>query len=151
MQSKTTCWPAVRNVAARRDWFHPSAGAGLFSEAAWDAAARTLRLSGREIQVVQAVFKERTEFAIADDLGITPRTVHMHFERLYRKLKVTNRVGLVLRIMEECLPRTATAAEPPRPNQHPAPPADHARPGPGQAPADVFLDGSSNASFPDGG
>jgi DNA-binding CsgD family transcriptional regulator len=62
-----------------------------------------LRLSGRELQIVRGVFDNHKETAIAADLGIAARTVNTHMERLYRKLTVTTRVALVLRVMKEVL------------------------------------------------
>ncbi len=53
------------------------------------------------------MFDDRTEFAIAADLGITRRTVHTHFERLHRKLAAADRLQLVLRVMTEFLVSTA--------------------------------------------
>jgi len=90
---------AVANVECR----HPLAGSALLSEADWTETARALRLSGRELQIVRGVFDNRKETAIATDLGIAPRTVDTHLERLYRKLSVTTRVALVLRVMAEVL------------------------------------------------
>jgi DNA-binding NarL/FixJ family response regulator len=73
----------------------------MLSEQAWNEMARSLNLSGRELQIVQGVFDDSTELAIATNLGISRRTVCTHCERLYRKLRVTGRVKLVMRIMEE--------------------------------------------------
>jgi len=98
-------FPAAAQVraAAKVECCHPKAGSALLSEADWAETARTLRLSGRELQIVRGVFDCRKETAIATDLGIAPRTVDTHLERLYRKLTVTTRVALVLRVMEEVL------------------------------------------------
>ena len=78
-------------------------GAAMFSDQAWQEIAHRLRLSGQELRIIRGVFDGRKESAIAFDLGISPHTVHTHFERLHRKLAVTDRVELVLRIMEEFL------------------------------------------------
>jgi DNA-binding NarL/FixJ family response regulator len=78
-------------------------GATMFSDQAWREIARRLRLSGQELRIVRGVFDGRKESAIAMDLGISPHTVHTHFERLHHKLGVADRVELVLRIMEEFL------------------------------------------------
>jgi DNA-binding NarL/FixJ family response regulator len=80
-----------------------SLGAAMLSDLAWQEIARSLRLSGRELQIVRAMFDDRTESAMAADLGMTKRTVHTHFERLHRKLGVADRLQLVLRVMEEFL------------------------------------------------
>ena len=75
----------------------------MFSKPAWQEIARSLKLSGQELQIVRGVFDDYTEFAIASNLQVSPHTVHTHCERLYRKLAVTDRVKLVLRIMDEFL------------------------------------------------
>jgi DNA-binding NarL/FixJ family response regulator len=81
-------------------------GAAMFSEPAWQEIARSLKLSGQELQIVRGVFDDCTEFAIANNLRVSPHTVHTHCERLYRKLAVTDRVKLVLRITDEFLALT---------------------------------------------
>jgi DNA-binding NarL/FixJ family response regulator len=104
-------FPAAAQVraAAKVECNHAVPGSALLSEADWAVAARALRLSGRELQIVRGVFDCRKETAIAADLGIAPRTVDTHMERLYRKLTVTTRVALVLRVMEQVLrPRAAS-------------------------------------------
>jgi DNA-binding CsgD family transcriptional regulator len=63
----------------------------------------SLRISDRELQIIQRIFDDRKEFAIADDLTISVHTVHTHLERVYRKLGVSSRVGLVLSILSEYL------------------------------------------------
>lgn len=83
-------------------------GAAMFSEQAWDEIARSLKLSGRELQIVREVFDDNTEFAIARNLNLSPHTVHTHCERLYHKLGVTDRVKLVLRVTNEFIALTFT-------------------------------------------
>ena len=73
----------------------------MLSEQAWAEIARSLTLSARELQIVRGIFDNRTEFAIAADLGISPNTVHTHQRRLYRKLGVTDRVKLILAVTTE--------------------------------------------------
>jgi DNA-binding CsgD family transcriptional regulator len=75
----------------------------MLSEGAWAELGRSLELSGRELQMVCAVFDGRKESEIAGELGISPHTVHTYFERLHRKLAVSGRAGVVLRVMQECL------------------------------------------------
>lgn len=87
--------------------FPAATGSALLSAGDWVEAASQLRLSGRELQILRGVFDCRKDTALAADLGIAPRTVATHFERLYRKMKVTNRVALVLRVVE-----TVRAARP---------------------------------------
>jgi len=81
----------------------------MFTEEIWKEIARSLKLSGRELQIVQAVFDDYTEFTIANNLDVSPHTIHTYCERLYHKLAVTDRVKLVLRIMDEFVALTAAS------------------------------------------
>lgn len=83
-------------------------GAAMFSKQAWDEIARSLKLSGRELQIIKDIFDDLTEYAIAAHYGVSPHTVHTYCERLYHKLAVNDRVKLVLRITDEFLTLTAT-------------------------------------------
>jgi len=75
----------------------------VFSNETWRVLADSLRLSHRESQIVPALLDDRKEIAIAADLGISRHTVHTHTERLYRKMGVTSRVGLVRCVFIEYL------------------------------------------------
>jgi DNA-binding NarL/FixJ family response regulator len=84
-------------------------GRSILPYAAWNLIANSLRISDRELQIIQGIFDDHKEFAIALDLAISMHTVHSHLERLYRKLGVSSRVELVLCILSEylsCLPPT---------------------------------------------
>ena len=78
-------------------------GRSILPPDAWEVIAHSLRISGRELQIIQEIFDDRKESAIADDLTISVHTVHTHLERLYRKLGVSTRVGLVVCILSEYL------------------------------------------------
>jgi len=93
------------NSPASHNWRCPL-GAAMFSDRAWGEIAHSLRLSGRELQIVRGVFDDRTEFAIANNLHLSPHTVHTHCERLYHKLAVTDRVKFVLRVTNEFIALT---------------------------------------------
>ncbi len=82
-------------------------GSAIFSDQAWAEIARSLKLSRRELQIVRGVFDDQTEFTTSANLGISSHTVHTHVERLHRKLSVTDRVKLVLRLTDEFLRLTA--------------------------------------------
>jgi DNA-binding CsgD family transcriptional regulator len=71
----------------------------VLSKVAWAEVARSLRLSVRELQVVQGVFDDATEECIAARLGISPHTVHTHIRRLHQKLSVRTRTQLVVRVV----------------------------------------------------
>lgn len=79
------------------------AGTALLSDQAWSEIARSLDLSGREVQIARAVLEDHKEVAVAEELGIAPRTVHTHVERLYRKLGVSDHSQLLARLFREFL------------------------------------------------
>ncbi len=112
----TDRWNAVR--AAPK-----SLGSEIFSEEIWAEIARSLKLSRRELQVVRGVFDDRTEYNIANELGISPHTVHTYLDRLHRKLGVVDRVQLVLCIMREFVLLTLSSVQPPAGSAHATEPA----------------------------
>jgi DNA-binding NarL/FixJ family response regulator len=79
------------------------AGRLVFSDDIWRDLTRSLKLSRRESEILQAVFDDHKESLIANNLGISSHTVHTHLERLYRKLGVSSRVTLVSRVFVEYL------------------------------------------------
>jgi DNA-binding CsgD family transcriptional regulator len=112
-------------------------GASLLSDLAWHEIGRTLGITKRELQIVQSVFDNQHEADIAKRFKISPHTVHMHLNRLFKKLTVTSRTELVLRIMQEMVTLTLseTAVLPPICPRHQSgdcclhnPPASPAKP-----------------------
>src|SRR5579864_4051448 len=69
----------------------------------WLHVARRLRLSWREMQIVQYSFDDRKLDHIAGDLGISPKTVDTYIQRLYTKLHVSSRPQLILRVIADYL------------------------------------------------
>lgn len=69
--------------------------------------ASVVRLTERELDVANLLRQGATNAAIADRLGISPRTVERHVERILRKLRIRSRhlVGLALDTAGEPLPR----------------------------------------------
>jgi DNA-binding NarL/FixJ family response regulator len=81
-------------------------GLSLFPLSVWPNLGMALRLSRREMQIVQGVFQDRKEESIASELGISPHTVNTYFQRLYNKLRVCSRPQLIVRVMAEYLAMT---------------------------------------------
>ncbi len=69
----------------------------------WRSIAGALSLSARELQFVQGVFRGDSERMIADHLGISRHTVHTYSDRVYRKLHISGRTELVVRVFAEYL------------------------------------------------
>ena len=104
MRKVRTCVPAEASSACNRERF---VGSSMFSPEAWAQIARSLGLSGRELQIVRGTFDDKTEFDMAADLHISPSTIHTHVERLHHKLVITDRAQLLLRVTQEFIALTA--------------------------------------------
>jgi DNA-binding CsgD family transcriptional regulator len=63
----------------------------------------TYNLTERELEILRLVSDGRTNRAIANSIGTSPRTVAKHLENIYRKLGVTSRAAAV-----HLLARTST-------------------------------------------
>jgi DNA-binding NarL/FixJ family response regulator len=85
-----------------------SRGSAAFDAKTWGLIQKSLQLSPRELDIVQGVFDDKLETAIAAELGVSAHTVHTETGRLRRKLNAHDRVSLVLLIMEEFLKLTAS-------------------------------------------
>jgi DNA-binding CsgD family transcriptional regulator len=68
-------------------------------DAEWSDLARVLRLSAREIQVVQGIFRDHAAARIASELGISEHTVRTYTRRVFRKLNVSSRSGVVVQVL----------------------------------------------------
>lgn len=75
----------------------------LLSDRRWRLIAIRLRLSQREFQIVRHIFDGEKEIVVAAALDISVHTVHTHVKRLYQKLGVGDRCGLLIRVFEAYL------------------------------------------------
>ncbi|MBL8746029.1 MAG: helix-turn-helix transcriptional regulator [Phycisphaerae bacterium] len=96
-------WPEGTQPVKRPQRRIPPDGRDVLTNSEWTAVGLALRLSPRELQIVQAVFDDKKEAAIADDLGISSHTVHTHLERLYRKVGARGRTTMAVRVLAEHL------------------------------------------------
>lgn len=69
----------------------------------WGAVLVFLRLSKRQCEIVELILRDFPEVSIAYELSISPRTVHAHLERLYRKLGVHSRCQLIIAVFDAYL------------------------------------------------
>jgi hypothetical protein len=69
----------------------------------WDALAARHELSPLEVLLVQGVYHDWQEQAIARRLGIQKDTVHKYFQRLYKKVGVSDHLLLVQFVLRDLL------------------------------------------------
>lgn len=88
---------AVRQVAAGKDYVHPSLGAALLAPDVQAArpAGPGGELSDREVEVLVLIANGLTNAEIAEDLYVSVRTVETHRAHIYQKLNVRTRAELV--------------------------------------------------------
>jgi DNA-binding NarL/FixJ family response regulator len=91
---------------------HSSSLSSFLGDAAWERMAQKLRLSRREVQILQAMLEDQKEPAIARRLEMSPRTVHTHIERLHGKLSVRSQPELIIKILTLFLMMTAEPDSP---------------------------------------
>ena len=63
----------------------------------WSYLERRYRLTDRELQVGKLACQGFTNKEIADNLAIRNGTVHTHLLNIYRKVRVTSKIGLLLK------------------------------------------------------
>ena len=74
-------------------------GSRTLSGRQWRSLTNSLELTPRQLEIVKAIFDDKTEAAIAAELGVTYNTVHSHVRRLYKKLEVHSRSGVIMRVL----------------------------------------------------
>ncbi len=90
----------------------PPLGSSLLSGDVWTQLRDTLKLSDRELQIVQGIFEDQKQETIAYALGISPHSVNTYIQRIYTKLHIGSRPQLILRVMSEYLASVTNQAQP---------------------------------------
>ena len=75
-------------------------GVHLIDDDVWRKLRKMVGMTEREYEVCRLIFEGKTRNEAALQLGITSRTVRHYMELLHGKLHVTNRVSLVLRLVQ---------------------------------------------------
>ncbi len=85
----------------------------FFCEPAWAGISLPLRLSEKDVDILQCVMMGKSDRAIADFLGLRPSTLRTHLERIGRKLGAHRRVELVGRLHDAHIDWLCEASPPP--------------------------------------
>lgn len=64
----------------------------------WTAVAQALALSPQQTRILELVLRGMKDKEIADELRLTVPTVRTYLSRIFGKLKVNDRVGLILHV-----------------------------------------------------
>lgn len=71
----------------------------LFSATRWRELASALELTRRQIEVARLICRGLTNEQIARELGRSASIVRGHSDKLYQRLNVHSRVGVVVRVV----------------------------------------------------
>jgi DNA-binding CsgD family transcriptional regulator len=89
----------------------PGLGSSPLSPEAWLQLRGLLRLSDRELQIVQGIFAEQEQDSIALALGISPELVYRTTQRIYIKLHIGSRLELKSKVRSAYLTFASTQPE----------------------------------------
>src|SRR5262249_58910718 len=87
-------------------------GVGMISPEDWVSIAQQLHLSPRELTVAVLIFEGNSRYQIAKRMGRATGTVRTYIDRVFVKLNVSDRLGLVLRILRVHLALVALRSQP---------------------------------------
>jgi len=71
----------------------------VFTSQEWTYLRRAIGLTRRQAQIARLICRQAGNERIALELGITVDTVRMHRKALLEKLRVSDRVGVPVRLM----------------------------------------------------
>ena len=73
----------------------------LLDHKQWMYLSRRYDLTPREVQIAELVCRGLRQGSIAGQLNIQPGTVKTHIRNIYRKVKVRNKMNMLLRFVSE--------------------------------------------------
>jgi len=79
----------------------PDGPPALLDEKQWSYLCRRYELTPREQQIAELVCQGFRNGNIARNLNIRPGTVKTHVRNIYRKVKVKNKINMLLRFVAE--------------------------------------------------
>ena len=86
----------------RLGYFHYRKLARQELQALLDRYPEISALSGRELEVFELLLSDKTLSRIAEEMGISPSSVHFHCKNIYKKLNISSRRQLLLSYIDLC-------------------------------------------------
>lgn len=91
------------------DDFYQRPDVVLLDEEHWFYIQRRFRMSPREVQVAKLVCKGFSNGEIAKNLRIKQGTAKTHLRNIYRRVRVKNKISMLLKIVEQASKSSAKA------------------------------------------
>lgn len=73
----------------------------LLDGSQWSYLSQRYELTPREVQIAELICQGLRQGSIARQLDIRPGTVKTHIRNIYRKVKVKNKISMLLRFVGE--------------------------------------------------
>jgi DNA-binding NarL/FixJ family response regulator len=73
----------------------------LLDRRQWSYVCRRYELTPRELEIAERVCRGFRNHRIAQDLKIRPETVKTHVRNIYRKVKVSSKIAMLLRFIDD--------------------------------------------------
>ena len=67
----------------------------------WKGLVRALDMSGRQAEIIELILQGKKDKQIAMEMGLSKHTVRTYLNRIFARMEVTDRLGLVLRVFAE--------------------------------------------------
>jgi DNA-binding NarL/FixJ family response regulator len=83
------------------DSFYTRPNITLLDEENWAHIENRYHMSARELQVAKLVCRGFSNDDIADELKIKNGTAKTHLRNIYRKIRVKNKIALLLKVLEQ--------------------------------------------------
>ncbi|MCK4960617.1 MAG: response regulator transcription factor [Planctomycetes bacterium] len=91
---------SIQNGNRTRAPFFPRPPTNLFNDSQWSYIQQLYRMGNRELQVARLVCQGLNNKEVADRLQIKHGTVKTHMRNIYRRLRVKNKIAMLLMLME---------------------------------------------------
>jgi DNA-binding CsgD family transcriptional regulator len=83
------------------DSFYQRPDVALLDEKQWFYIRRRFHLSPREVQVAKLVCQGFTNGEISGKLKIKPGTAKTHLRNIYRRIRVKNKISMLLKVVDQ--------------------------------------------------
>ena len=70
----------------------------------WRDAATSMSLSRQQVRIIALVMRGKSDKEIAAEMSLSKHTVRTYLNRIFTRLEVGDRIGLVLRIVTAAKP-----------------------------------------------
>lgn len=84
-----------------RGLFFKRPNVNLLDDKQWLYVQRCCQLSPRELQVAKCICRGFGNEEVAREMQITSGTVKTHLRNIYRRIRVTNKIGMLLTFVEQ--------------------------------------------------